>query len=528
MRSTRARGIGMSHIVICATAVALSACGGSSEPTPPPTPSITMTLAPTSTTIAAGASGSVTLSITRNGGFADVVNLTASGAPAGMTITLGSPTLAPASTSTTVNVSVGAAVAAGTYGITIAGAGTGITTATQTLPVIVTAPTSTSVSIAWCAADAPLWVAMQDGSGAWTRLTPSSGSTYAFTLTSGRGAFASVDSIGAGFQLNVFYASATELRDYAAVINTSRCGSKSVTGTTAGQATTDVANVSLGAAFQTVVGNRGFTINTVAEGAQDLVAVRTPATTRRALRMILRRGITIAAGGAIPVLDFGAAESFAPSTANVTITGLGASDTAFVTTAFAGVRGSTFGFLSTRLDYRSTSGAVPYEAVPAANLNTGELNQLYTSANTGGTPTSTRYAFEYVRAATDRTIALGAELTVPTVTKVATTPYARMRTQLATQAEYARYLTSSYTQASLNRTTFVTVTGAYTGGTAWDVTVPDFSALAGWSNTWGLQNGTPITWMITGQGGANYYFDTALADGQTSRAASRSSVTAIP
>ena len=128
-------------------------------------------------TINQGASGTSAITITRTG-FTGAVNLSASGQPTGVTVTV-----TPASTTgnaATANITVGAAVPAGTYPITITGTATGITgprTATLSLTV------STGPSFAITASPASLTIAA-GGSGTSTiTATRSGGFTGAITLS---------------------------------------------------------------------------------------------------------------------------------------------------------------------------------------------------------------------------------------------------------------------------------------------------------------------------------------------------------
>jgi hypothetical protein len=80
---------------------------------------LALLLTPASLLVAPGASGSVGLSLTRGGGFAGVVQLTAAGVPAGVSITFGSSTVVDGAVSTSVSISVAAGVPASTTPINI-------------------------------------------------------------------------------------------------------------------------------------------------------------------------------------------------------------------------------------------------------------------------------------------------------------------------------------------------------------------------------------------------------------------------
>ncbi len=92
---------------------------------------------PSSLTVQQGNQGSSTISSTISGGFNSAISLSASGVPAGTTVSFSPQTIpAPGSGSSSMTLSVGASTAAGTYPITITGNGGGLQrTATVTLTV---------------------------------------------------------------------------------------------------------------------------------------------------------------------------------------------------------------------------------------------------------------------------------------------------------------------------------------------------------------------------------------------------------
>jgi len=120
------------------------------------TPAFTIAASPTSVSVVQGSSGSSTIATSVSGGFDSAVALSASGQPAGVTVTF-SPTsiAAPGSGTSTLTLAVASTVATGTYTITVTGSGDSIThTATVSLTVTATAtpaftlaasPTSVSV-----------------------------------------------------------------------------------------------------------------------------------------------------------------------------------------------------------------------------------------------------------------------------------------------------------------------------------------------------------------------------------------------
>ncbi|GIG62124.1 hypothetical protein Lfu02_64960 [Longispora fulva] len=112
-----------------------------------PTNDFSMALSPTSGSVNQGASVTSTVSTTTTSGSAQTVNLTASGAPSGVTVSF-SPSSVTSGNSSTMTVAASATAAAGTYTITVTGAGTATHTATYSLTVNGTTPTNDfSVSV---------------------------------------------------------------------------------------------------------------------------------------------------------------------------------------------------------------------------------------------------------------------------------------------------------------------------------------------------------------------------------------------
>jgi len=118
-------------------------------------PPLTLSLAPSSIDVAAGASGSTTITTSRNAAFSAAVSLSLSGLPAGVTAKFSSPTIAaPGAGTSMLTVTVGASVAGGTYAATLTATGGGATktalVAINVLPApsfsLTLAPTALSVA----------------------------------------------------------------------------------------------------------------------------------------------------------------------------------------------------------------------------------------------------------------------------------------------------------------------------------------------------------------------------------------------
>jgi hypothetical protein len=104
--------------------------------------SFTLSASPTALSIGQGNPGTSTITTTVSGGFSSVVSLSATGAPAGTTVSFNPGTIpAPGAGTSTMTITVGATTPVGRYPITVTGSGGGMQqTATVTLTVTSTSP----------------------------------------------------------------------------------------------------------------------------------------------------------------------------------------------------------------------------------------------------------------------------------------------------------------------------------------------------------------------------------------------------
>ncbi|HET6205570.1 MAG TPA: S53 family peptidase, partial [Terracidiphilus sp.] len=106
----------------------------------PPTADFSLSASPSALTILRGNSGSSTITSSVAGGFNSAVALTASGQPAGVTVSF-SPASITGAGSSAMNITVASTTAAGTYPITVTGtAGSKVHTTTVTLTVTTASP----------------------------------------------------------------------------------------------------------------------------------------------------------------------------------------------------------------------------------------------------------------------------------------------------------------------------------------------------------------------------------------------------
>jgi hypothetical protein len=313
------------------------------------------------------------------------------------------------------------------------------------------------------------------------------------------------NSLALNFNLSIVYGTQAELNAQ----GTSRClpgTGKTVNGTVANVSATQNASISLGSASASASGaSTSFRLTDVPDGALDLIAGRTTTTINGANftialdKLIIRRGVNAANNSTLPVLDFGAAEAFDPAQANITIGNLG-SEVGFPLTSYFTAAGSgTAGAALSSFNLPS-AGPFKYYGVPTAKQAAGDLHVAIAFAFPNQQTTDqARFAGLYFKDPTDRTVTLGAALTAPTVSVVASAPYARLRATGPLQATYNKFVNISYTQGTAARGASITASEGYLTGLAnYDFTIPDFTAVAGWDNNWGLKAGASTAWTVIG------------------------------
>lgn len=498
-----------------------------------PPASISLSATPAGLSVAQGAAGSTTINIARTN-FAGAVTLAATGQPNGVTPTFTtSPTTG---NSATLGLAVAATVATGSYQITITGSGTGLTSVSTVVTLTVTtAGSGSSITYAFCGGlqSIPIWFAYQSGtSGAWTPVTAGPNNTYQINV-SGLGAVAWVVSPSANvFALSIHYGVVADLTAQ----GSSQCNNpgpfKSLSGTVSGFGATnsDIVSVSMGTAFAVPAPTfalPNFTLQGVPDGPRDLVGTRmafniaNPAQPLILNKILLRRAVNLPNLGSLGTVDFNGAEAFDPDTKQITINGVAGGEAVNVSNTFF-TNTQSFGGLG---NFPMTGGnMVNIFTVPSAKTVAGDLQMISANASTtsGSLTTTLRSIAAIYRDPANQVVTLGPLLSTPTITVAAAAPYARLRTQLARQAEYESFWSINYSQAGISaqRSVAMTMTPGYMGGaSAFDVTIPDFSGLAGWQNTWGPQTGVNTIWNSVGTG---WILGTGgLVDGTVYRVAQR-------
>ena len=136
--------------------------------------------------------------------------------------------------------------------------------------------------------------------------------------------------------------------------------------------------------------------------------------------------------------------------------------------------------------------------MPALQQRASDLHGLSLTALTG--TSAFRTVIEYFNLLANRTVALPAALPVPTVAALGGL-YKRLQFQFVMPAEYAQSASVLYADAATSHSVavFATVAG-YLAGQSVNLSVPDFSAVAGWNNTWAPATAATVNWTATGAG----------------------------
>jgi len=375
-----------------------------------------------------------------------------------------------------------------------------------------------SITVTYCASNAPIWSAEQDGTGAWKRVLPTSGTTFVYTFTTGKGGVATVKKQGTGFTLDVIFATLADFTGQTKTQTLNCPGTKVVKGSVAHVALGQVASVDLGTSSTFLVGGgpTTFTLNNVEVGARDLIAARSN-TSLLVNSIIIRRSLNPTTGSTLPVLDFTSTAAFAPATAHATLSGIPTGSKASVAVLFFSPRG-TGAALAAASNVANVS--VPYEAIPIAKLLTGELQLL--AGSMSGT-TASRVTGVWLRTIVNRPLAFGPALNTPTLSAAATTPYYRPKVMLASQTQYNKAISASFSQSSVVRTASIFTTAAYVGAApaTWSLALPDLHAVSGFLTTWAPMNGKATSWNVQGLGGTLPFFSSSPTDGSTFLSAMR-------
>jgi hypothetical protein len=493
--TVRARATGVADVT---TSIALTV-------TATATGTVSLQLTPAASTIAAGQTAVSTLAITRGGGFSGGVNLTVSGAPAGLTTSLSTanPVLG---NSVTLSLQSASTVVPGPYTLTVRANTPGLTEATATYVLTVNAPVSTAVSWRYCATERiPIWFAYLDGNGGtWQRVQPAATGQFDFAVGQPTVGIASVYVDRGVTVTEVRYYDSSELTTAAAAecVDNPEAGTKSLTGTITGFTdATESATISIGTAVSTSATDaaRSFSMARVPSGVRDLIGVRGISSSNTTLRMLVIRGTNVANGATIGPLDLGAGASFIPATSSLIVTAPNDGPMSG-STSYATANGSV---ATLSIGAISSNVAVPYTGVPTARLDALDVQRITVEQTAGST--LSRSIVRYIRGPAPVSVRMPADPATPTVTAIAGASYPRATVTGTIPAAFNRQVIVEWESvAGARRWLLGSTSAARSASLDFTLQMPDFSAVSGWTPAWQLTAGaTEVTSRFFGQENAS-------------------------
>jgi hypothetical protein len=350
-----------------------------------------------------------------------------------------------------------------------------------------TSPTTVSISIDFCSTEPALWFAYQNEDGPWTRIVPDANGTVTFaatlkvTIAYTRAIRGLQGETTSSVSTSILHASASQLETISGVPCVSEWGSRTATVSSSGLAQFDMAYIGAHRSQKISGGATGPVARLPDQGPLDFFAIRIAnGGTGVPLSAIIRRGVTVANGGTLPVFDFASSEAVPIVQSNLTVnrpTGGFGRRVSFWT-------GTDPGKASTFLSLGSFGPTSSFPSIPPELTQPGDVHEL--SVFSSSAFDSFVAASVVYRIASDKSVALGPELSAPTVVRLETT-VPRFRSALASQGEYGGMMVFS----AMDGNAFtITTTAEFHGQTPsmWQVEMPDFTVVDGWNGAWNLRS----------------------------------------
>ncbi|HYC50604.1 MAG TPA: hypothetical protein VEB19_05775 [Gemmatimonadaceae bacterium] len=370
------------------------------------------------------------------------------------------------------------------------------------------------LEIDFCSNDVPVWFAYQNIGESTTRVLPDAQATFRFSAKS-RVVIGMVWQMGADYHTEFIYASNEELTAISGRACAEDLGTKTVNGTIAGIAPTQLGVIGMGIASAPLAnGNTSYSLTSLPDRPLDLIATRQNLSgmERLADRVVLRRAQNFANNASVPAIDFAGTESVAAATASATVSGIFTGEFAYLNNEFLSQLGTAHSLLYVE---NIGNGTRQFSAIPAASLAIGEYHTL-TLVSVNPDDASLRSVQNYFFTAGNQTLALGPSLEVPNIGTIPNAEYVRLRASLPTQTSYDDAIQIDYSQQQSASVTsmriWATLGWLRQVVNTWVIDVPDLSGADGWQDAWGLKPGFPIDWVVTGYGGKSTLLFGALPD----------------
>jgi hypothetical protein len=384
-------------------------------------------------------------------------------------------------------------------------------------------PSQSALKLLFCAGWQPAWVAVQDGDGAWSRLTGTlAGQFVEFddTLHSNRGGVALGREIsGVGIpQLSIRFGTPTEL----ALMTDTLSGGCTISagktwhGATSGLDVDDVALVGLGSSTPASVSaatDYSYTLEKVGAGPQTIFAQHLHLVDNQQViaAAILRHGVDLPDGAAVPVLDFNSAEAIQPVDGTFSVSGL-AGATAVASAGFYSA-GST-----TAIGYGDpvlvSDAATAYRLLPSSALGAGDLQFLAIATQANGTNRN-RSVISFFHEPPADAITIG---DLPAVADIAVVEGTRLGATFAADQDYDQLASVSFRQSGVEVTIAMSAAYATLSSRGYELVLPDLSAVPGFGSNWVFQSGRTVLWVTSRFGGnIDIALDATVSDGSMRR-----------
>ncbi len=413
------------------------------------------------------------------------------------------------------NVSASASVSVGTYQVTMRaapGALSSTATIVTSLSVVVRPASSSNgnVLLDWSACDPPLWLAGQDGTGAWQRLQSVTG-TFRFSVTTGRGGFAFVTGVE---PLAVRYMTQSELTDRPIDMCPPNVPTKVVRGRGEHLGANQTWFYALGGGTASSTNFApDFSIAGVRYGEQDLFGWTLFGT---GYRGVVRRNVDIPDGQSLPEsVNLLGPEAFAAAREAFTISGVvGSGESPKHTMNY--LTGSAS--ISNALYTSTAHGFGPAVfGVPPEQQESDDFHYLTVISAGSSSLRSTSVSFRAFQA---RTLALPPVIATPVLVQLSA-PYKRLQASLGVlPAAYNGSVEFRYSDG--RRSMSVTASNGYLGTGSAVLAVPDLSPVSEFSSPTVIPAAIGVSWSITLEGSADA--TSLCTEGRTSVQLRRSGV----
>lgn len=332
---------------------------------------------------------------------------------------------------------------------------------------------------------------LQVGDGPWTVITPTADGDYTFAADGPTYGIAVVCVDGTAAAIDVVQASVDEATSVSFDCNHYRESPTSFTGSIAGKPADQAVSLHVADYSQYTTRDAYGTAKLIPIGTWDIFAVRRQNQTNAVLadRIIRKTAVKLPEGAATGLnFDF-AAEGVDLETHEVTVAGAPASE------------------VETRTHLRNRPGGTPVElgpypdagfrTLPASALRDDDIHAITVTA-TAADRASYRAVRQWMLAGADITANLPALPEAPQIDAETAAPYIRMRGTVPAGLDADRYqlVYRQPMRSAMTVTWTASLTRGYVAAAGSTYALPDFTPVAGFVPSWGLEPGIEVAWEL--------------------------------